>query len=220
MDEPKIESISGESFFCPIGTQLMLRVENSDVQLKSSLVGMDRGKFLILTTPKTPDVDSLLKIEKSVKAIFLHDGTIYGFISKVLNAIGLPAPLFFLSYPATMEKHELRKSLRIDCSIPAGLHKDEKSDYAGIITDLSSGGCGITIGNAGHPLPADIKINDTLGLSCEMLGIQRDRAIQCIVKNHTQEEKKMHLGCQFDTADADILERVQSYVERVLGVIS
>jgi c-di-GMP-binding flagellar brake protein YcgR len=219
METPKLTSVPGESFFCPIGTELMLRVENNDVQMKSALVGMDRGKFLILKTPKTPDVESLLKVEQSVKCIFLHNGTIFGFISKVLNAIELPAPLFFLSCPAEMERHELRKNLRIDCSIPVGIHKDEKTEYTGVVTDLSSGGCGVTISNAGRPAPADMPIDSVLGLSCEMLGIQQGRNIRCIVKNQFHDDKKMHIGFQFDNNDADILEKIQSYVNRVLGVI-
>ena len=220
MDKQKMNSISEESFFCPIGTEMMLRVENNEAHLKSSLIGIDQNHYLILKTPKTPEVESLLKIDKSVKAIFLHNGTIYGFISKILSVIGTPVPLFFLSYPEIMEKHELRKNLRIDCSIPVCLHKDENIDYTGIITDLSSGGCGVTISKTIRQLPTYIKVDSVLGLSCEMLEIQRDRTIRCIVKNKILDDKKLHMGLQFDNADADILKQIQSYVNRVLGVIS
>jgi c-di-GMP-binding flagellar brake protein YcgR len=216
VEHPKMDSIPGESFFCPIGTEIMLRIENNDIPMKSSLVGLDRGNFLILKTPKTPVAEPLLQAERPIKCIFLHDGTIFGFVSRMLNTIELPTSLFFLSCPAIMEKHELRKDLRIACSIPAGIHTDGK-EYGGVVTDLSSGGCRVAINITDRQL--DIPIDGILGLSCEMLGIQPGRNIRCLVKNKIRDNRKIDLGLQFDNNDADILDKIQSYVNQVRGVM-
>jgi len=216
----KVSSAEEEDFFCPIGTELMLRVESSQAQLKGSLVGIDRNNFLILKIPLTLEVRTLLTNNVSVKGIFLYEGTIFGFISKVLNKIIIPAPLFFISYPAAMERHELRKNLRIHCSIPAGIHQDRKIDYTGVITDLSADGCRVTISDNIRQLPAKVMINSLFELSCEMLGIPQDRAVRCFVKNINRHDKRMHLGLQFDKVDLDVLERIQSYADRVLGIIA
>ena len=207
----------GECFSCPLGAEVLLRSGNSEVQLKSTLVGLERGEFLIIKTSK---VESLVEIDKSVKGIFVHDGAVFGFVSKVINVVESPAPLYFLSFPETIEKRELRKDLRIDCFIPACLHKGEKIDYACVMTNLSSGGCGITLSKTSRQLPDDIKIDGLLALSSEMLGIERDRPVSCIVKNQVRDTRKLQLGLQFDTSDADILERIQSYVDRVRVVIA
>ena len=219
MDTQKLNLIETENFFCPIGTEMILQVENNETQLKGFLVGMDRNKFLILKTPMNSEAEELFKTKRSVKGIFLHEGTIFGYVAKVLGAVTSPAPLFFLSFPDTMEKHELRKNRRIDCSIPVGIHKEDNTDYMGIITDLSSDGCSVTVGDNTRQLSSNVEIDSVLKLSCEMLGIPKDRAVHCIVKNQSQDSKKLHIGFQFDTADADILEKIQSYVNRVLGVI-
>jgi len=220
MDTHKVNSTETESFFCPIGTELMLRVENSETPLRGFLVGMDRNEFLIFKTPLTSEAKELFKNNMSIKGIFMYEGTIFGFMTRVLNAVASPAPLFFLSYPDEMEKHELRKNLRIDCSIPVDIHKDNKIDYNGVITDLSSDGCLVTMGDNSRQMPSNIEIDDVFKVSSDMLGIPKDKAIQCIVKNQRQDAKKLHIGFLFDTDDADVLERIQSYVIRVLGVIS
>jgi|WetSurMetagenome_2_1015567.scaffolds.fasta_scaffold178881_2 c-di-GMP-binding flagellar brake protein YcgR len=207
-----------ESFFCPLGTELVLQFEGSDAQLKSSLVGMERGKYLIIRIPKTPGLEPLLMAGISVKAVFLCDGTIYVFMSTILMSIMSPAPLFFISCPENMQRHELRKNLRMDCSIPAVIREKEKMEYNGIITDLSSGGCGVTVPNAPQ-VNADFKVDGELELSCEMLGIEQDTAIHGIIKNLSQDDKRIHLGLQFDPGDARALERIQIYVNRILDIV-
>jgi hypothetical protein len=206
-------------FSCPIGTELMLQFEKDASHVRSSLIGMDSGKFLIIRIPEVPGLEPMLMIGKSIKVIYLFDGTIYTFITKTLIPIFSPEPLFFVTYPEVVQKQELRENLRIECSIPAMIREKDPMGFACIITDLSSAGCRVMA-----PFDPQVsefaKIDSVLELSCEMLGIDQDRAIRCIIKNSTQDKKKIHMGFQFETVDADILGRIQTYVNRVFDLIS
>ena len=70
---------------------------------------------------------------------YLSDGTIYGFHSTMLLSQMKPVPLFFIEYPYQVEKIELRKEKRAQCSLPSKVHC-KTGVYPGIIVDLSSGG--------------------------------------------------------------------------------
>jgi len=212
-----VDSIT-ESFFCPLGTELILQIEESDAQLRSSLIGMERGKYLIIRIPRTPDLEPSLMTDQSIKAIFLYDGTIFAFISTILMSIMSPAPLFFISCPETMQRHELRKNLRMDCSIPVVICEKDKKEYNGLISDLSASGCRVTIPSTAQ-MDADFKVDGALEITCEMLGIERDNAIQSIIKNLAQDEKRIHLGVQFETNNTPALERIQIYVNRILDIV-
>lgn len=220
METQKVNATKSESFSCPLGTELILRVEAGGVQLKGSLVGMDRNNFLILKIPLTVEVNALMKDNVSVKGLFMFEGTIFGFISKILSTIDSPDLLLFLSYPDVMEKHELRKNMRIQCSIPATIHKSGKEDYTGIITDLSTEGCRVTLSGNTRQLPANVEIDGVFKLSCDMFGITTDHMVQCIIKNYNRDDRIMHMGFEFNKAELDVLEQIHSYIERVIGVIA
>jgi c-di-GMP-binding flagellar brake protein YcgR len=209
-----------ENFFCPIGTDLMLRIREGETPLKSILLGMDRGNFLIIRSPKSPGVEPLLGMGNQINVIFLSEGTIYAFAAQILGHARSPAPLHFLSYPESMERHELRKNLRINCSIPAALHGADGLECKGVIIDLSSGGCRVTVAGDKSCITDQIKMNAAVGLSSEMLGISPGRPIPSVIKNLNQAEKRWQLGLQFDAADPEILARLQDYVNQVLGITS
>lgn len=219
MPEKPARALKNVSFYCPVGTDLVLRLEGVDARLKSTLIGVDHGEFLIVRTPRAAGIEPLLIKGSPVKVIFLHDGTIYGFLSKFLHQVRVPSPLIFISYPKDMERHEIRKNLRIDCYIPATLLIGDQMERQGVISDLSIGGCRVTLNNEGTSLSAQLKPESVLMMAIEMLGIQSDRSIRSIVKNVHQDANKIHIGVKFDTSDADVLSSIQEYVERVLGII-
>jgi c-di-GMP-binding flagellar brake protein YcgR len=219
MKEDRAADSTPESFFCPLGTELILQIEGNDAQLRSSLVGMERDKYLIIRIPKAPGLEPLELIDKPIKAIFLYDGTIFAFISTILVSIVSPSPLFFISCPETMQRHELRKNLRMDCSIPVVIRNKDKTEQKSIMTDLSASGCRVTISNNSQE-GAEFKVDDMVEVTCDMLGIDQDGPVRGSIKNLAQDRKRMHLGIQFETDNAPALERIQIYVNRILDFVS
>ena len=153
------------------------------------------------------------------KVIFIHDGTIYGFLSRFIHHIRVPSPLLFISCPESMERHEMRKNLRVDCFIPSTIHIDDKIIYRGVVSDLSTGGCRITMNHEGGDQSAHLEPENKVVIAIEMLGIKPDRGILGIVKNLHHDAKKIHIGVEFSTSDPDVLSRIQEYIEHVLGVM-
>jgi c-di-GMP-binding flagellar brake protein YcgR len=218
MKEYQAADSTPENFFCPLGTELILQIEENDAQLRSSLVGMERGNYLIIRIPRTPGLEPSMMVDKAIKAIFLYDGTIYVFLSTIIMSIVTPAPLFFISCPETMQRHELRKNLRMDCSMPVVICRDDKSEHKSIISDLSASGCRVTVPNNAQ-MDAEFKVDGILELSCEMLGIDRENPIRGTIKNLAQDGKKIHLGVQFEPDNNRALERIQIYVNRILDIV-
>jgi c-di-GMP-binding flagellar brake protein YcgR len=206
-------------FHCPIGKDLVLRFEGIEARLKSALIGVERGEFLIVRTPQAIGTELLLSRGDPIKVIFMHNGTIYGFLSKYINDVRLPSPLLFISYPESMERHEMRKNLRVDCFIPATIHIDDKMVCRGVISDLNTGGCRINMNLEGGEQSAYLKPTTRVVIASEMLGIKPDRGILSIVKNLQHDAKIIRVGVEFSTSDPDVLSRIQEYVENVHGVM-
>ncbi len=206
-------------FHCPVGTDLVLRFEGTEARLNSKLIGEAWGEFLIVRAPKVASADMLLSRGDPIKVIFIHDGTIYGFLSKYLHQVRVPAPLLFISYPDAMDRHEMRKNLRIDCSIPATIQTAEETVCRGVISDLSTGGCRITMNLEGSDRLPSFELEKSVLIAIEMLGIRPDKGIPGVIKNLRHDAKKTHVGVEFSTSDADILSRIQEYVENVVGVM-
>jgi len=206
-------------FHCPVGTDLVLRFEGVEARLKSSLIGMAWGEFLIVRTPKVIDTELLLSRGNPIKVIFIHDGTIYGFLSKCIHHVRVPSPLLFISCPESMERYELRKNLRVDCGIPSTIHLDDGSVYRGVVSDLSLGGCRIAMNHEGGNQSAHFELAEKVVIAIETLGIVPERAIPGIVRNLHHDAKMMNIGVEFSTSDPDHLSRIAEYVESILGVI-
>jgi c-di-GMP-binding flagellar brake protein YcgR len=207
------------SFHCPVGTDLVLRFEGVETRLKSTLIGMAWGEFLIVRTPKVIGTESLLSRGDPIKVIFIHDGTIYGFLSKCIHHIRVPSPLLFISCPESMERHELRKNQRVDCCIPSTIHMDEKIVCRGVVSDLSLGGCQISMNHESGNQSEHFELANKVVIAIETLGIMPERGITGIVRNLHHDAKKMNIGVEFSTSDPDLLSRIAEYVESILGVI-
>jgi c-di-GMP-binding flagellar brake protein YcgR len=207
------------SFHCPVGTELVLRFEGVEARLKSTLIGMERGEFLIVRTPKVVGPEPLLSQGDPIKVIFIYDGTIYGFLSKYIHHVRVPSPMLFISCPESMERHEMRKDLRVDCFIPATIHIDDQIVCRGVVSDLSTGGCRITMNHEGGDQMAHLQPENQVVIAIEMLGIKPDRGILGSVKNLHHDAKKIHIGMKFSTSDPDVMSRIQEYIEHVLGIM-
>jgi c-di-GMP-binding flagellar brake protein YcgR len=206
-------------FHCPVGTDLVLRFEGLDVRLKSTLIGVAWGEFLIVRTPRVITAELLLSRGDPIKVIFIHDGIIYGFLSKFIHQVRTPSPLLFISCPESVERHEMRKNLRVDCFIPSTIHLDDKIVYPGVVSDLSTGGCRITMSRESVGVPEHLEPENKLVIAIEMLGIKPDRGILGIVKNMQHDATKIHIGVEFSTSDPDVMSRIQEYVEQILGIL-
>lgn len=111
-------------FNAAVGTKLLLEIEGNGKRFISFLVGYLKDNFILITTPSSEHLVSArpaLYSNCKINVRYIVDGRAVGFQSRIIKTTEDPAKLLFLSYPKTVEDHELRKDKRSSCALPAEL---------------------------------------------------------------------------------------------------
>ena len=151
------------------GMRLQLRPRNSE-SYWSTLVGMDRGQYLICSTPQIPGIWVAVNGHEEATVRYLYSGVVYGFKSRLLNLIDEPFRLLFLSYPADIETVNLRQYQRVPCLVPATAKKGDAT-YKGVLLDLSLTGCCFAFDSASDSEEIEIAPGQELGVSFQIAGL-------------------------------------------------
>ena len=106
-----------------------------------------------------------------------------------------PVPLLFLEYPYQVEKIELRKEKRAQCSLPCKLHGKE-GILPAIIEDLSCGGAKLdmTLGKDGL---VSFEVDEMVILDFILFQLDKPVLLSCQIKNITAVKQRCTLGLQF-----------------------
>ena len=204
-----------EKFAIGLGSELNIQIEGMEERFKALLVGMEAPRYLMvrLQIPST----FRNQIDKGTVFIirYLYFGNVYGFRSKSLGSIQSPFKLTFLSYPDSIESLNIRKAERVSCFIPTAvtLHENELN---GLIMDISKGGVRLTI-HGKNDLISDVKIDDSVGLSFPLLGLEGTQKFEGIIKSITGDKEKLSFGIEFKDIDDKIKDIIDNYVKDVLG---
>lgn len=193
-------SNDGNRLQAEIGTTLLLQLDGVESLLKSFLVGMEPGAFIVARSPKPAGIDSKLFVGNQCLVRYLCGGTVFTFQSALLGKISHPFPLVFLSYPRVISRVELRKEPRLDCYIPARLQTS--TDFLnGVILDISRSGCRFQCqveakGNPPVPVMAQ-KVEVIINMSGEDDSVR----LEGVVRNVRQEAQSLCLGLSFECKD-------------------
>ena len=136
-----------------IGSVVQIISAENGLQFTASLVGIDCGHSVITTLPR-PETKS---DPESYAALFregsmfemqtIHDGRIVGFEVMVSAIYG--SRLLICSFPEMIETRRLRSEIRFPCVLSCDIRYQEGETY-GAITDISSGGCQISLQEEGN----------------------------------------------------------------------
>lgn len=115
---------------------------------KTRLVGSRSGAYLILEIPGLLEAGNIRAQLVPGRELIIRTicekttGECMGFYSSVVGVVRVPYPIVFIAFPTEVETRELRVEKRQPTSIPGALfiNKGDK-EIAGMITDLSNGGC-------------------------------------------------------------------------------
>ena len=132
-----------------VGQYINVEIMNKDRErFNSTLVGLKSQQYLLLELPSLLKYGSLrdqLLLGQSLVIRTICEkttGECMGFRTNVEGVIKTPYPVFFVTFPASVETRELRAEVRNQSAIAATIYKHEDSDHiAGLITDISAGGC-------------------------------------------------------------------------------
>lgn len=193
-------SNEGSRLQAELGTPLLLQLDGVENHLKSSLVGMEPGAFIVARTPKATGIESKLFEGNQGVVRYLWGGTVFTFQSSVLGYINQPFPLIFLSYPRVVSRVELRKETRFDCYIPSQALASNGAAN-GVVLDISRSGCRFQcrLGpkNNGKHLVMGQKVDLSINLGHD----QEPVVLGSLIRNVKQESQSLTLGLSFDGLD-------------------
>lgn len=217
---------SGKRVAIELGTSLTFEVTGVDSRIKSSFIGMEPGRYVIIKMPIGSDeYQSKLCKGNSVIVRYLHEGTIYGFKTLILNTIAEPASLLFIEYPQAIEEHNLRASQRLDCYLPckfrmvgsikndAGEEEIVEDEFEGVVADISKVGCrGSFASSKMKNNLLNIKEETTVMIYIQLPGISDYVKLIGVVKRMQLDQSSTNIGVKFSPMDGDVEEKIGNYL--------
>jgi c-di-GMP-binding flagellar brake protein YcgR len=199
-----------------IGAEVKIEFPGLKTPRESTIIGMLRGQFLIISTPPSLSIlEKLISSEHRVIVKYLQEGRLWMFKSRLLKAIDSPSRLLFLEYPAVIHYHELRKTKRTVIYVPCTFHQPKELELYGTLTDLSTGGGLCQIKNRPDAEPPHIEIGCRIQLRCLLPGTREEQKIDCIVRNMKKDISATMIGVEFENLQPHLIETISRYLYSV-----
>ena len=210
--------LQNKNFCLEVGVKLLIDFDDMAVSFRSTLVGIEHNKYLLLKAPLQfggKDHD-LFKVEDLIIKS-LYKGTIYAFRSKFMSIISKPSKLMFIEYPRQIEHHELRLHKRYKCSIVTQADVNQK-DRGGVIENISIGGCRCIIEtfSTDNNL-SKLLLNSAIPFRCHFPGSKGEISFRGEIKNTQKKSDEIVVGIKFIHTDSK--EEVQNIINNYIQLI-
>jgi c-di-GMP-binding flagellar brake protein YcgR len=194
------------------GKKISIQLEAEAGKIACTCRGVAFEKYLMVQMAVLAHQEGMLDPGAVVIVRYLIDGSVYGFRSRVIQAIIKPFRLVFIEYPSELELYKLRTCERIDLFIKAGLSIHDMT-LSGVIVDLSCGGClmvleGESVGS-GLLVAGQEPTSLTFSIDSEII------TLPCRIVRIMEEAHKQQLGIAFEFEDASDAESIRSYVDQL-----
>jgi c-di-GMP-binding flagellar brake protein YcgR len=194
-----------------IGTSLSIGFNDLSQAITSSLVGMEFGKYIIITPPDPISTTrTRLFQENKIVIRFLYKGQVMAFPSEILDYMTTPQHLVFVKYPRKIIHQNIRTAKRIECMIPAITFINDK-EVKLVITDISQKGCGLLINLTGDDDISEVTVNMELILKSDYLLGSNDLDLRGVVKNARKKQGKLLVGLQFAELHHKVKKNIDDY---------
>jgi len=206
-----------ENVFPANGTPLFLEFGTNGNHHKSSFVGFEPNRYVIIRNPPSCRETNLAKkyyIGSKLIIKYQFNGNVVGFTSKIVDSLHYPSHLLFVSYPETIETYNLRSYPRYDCLFKATINTKFGS-FTGLIKNISIGGCFFVcdMDNDNTIDPMQLKeSNVTITIDLQSMG---KVTCQAHVANLHIDVKNISCGIQFDELDQPYKETLTNYIEHI-----
>ncbi len=196
-----------------LGTIVKMEFPYQDTPQKSTMVGMQAGKFIIITTP-TPfsTADKMNSSEQRIILKYVQSGRIWMFKSQLLKSIDFPAQLLFLEYPSVIHYHELRKSKRTNIFVPCTFHLPAQAELYGNLTDLNGSGALFQVKNSLEESGVQIDIGQRVQLRCLLPGMKEEQELFGTVRNLKKDDTSTKVGLEFQHLQPHLIETINKYL--------
>lgn len=204
-----------------IGTELLIEIVDLKARMKSELVGMDDGNYILIKLP-IKDIAGGIKISKVIGSTiiirYLFKGSVYGIKTKVLNIISDPADLVFVSFPQKIEEFNVRHNPRYECILPA-VAQVCGEDIEMVIVDISNDGFRAVIKTSGvkdrDKVAEALDIDKTLQVMIQLPGIENKLGLTGKVRNINRDSDRMIFGAIFESIGENVKERLMQFISLI-----
>ncbi len=204
--------------FISLGTEVTIEVEGVEERFKSRMIGVDGERFLILRTPVSIAAGLLrTNLTAGTKLIirYLHQGTVWGFRSSVIQPVGGEIGVVFAAFPKEVENYDLRAAQRVEAHIPVMLVNGEKS-VEGMIVDLSATGARLLFETS---LIKELALSPSAPVTLLARFDTKDEPtrLESIVRSLREDSERTSLGLQYDSPSPEAIAAISSYIDRVMA---
>jgi len=189
----------GQRISVEIGTPVKIEVQDIELPLQSSIVGLEAEKYIIIKAPEPfKRIQHKLYPGNELIIRYISNGTVFAFQTKMIETITSPIPLLFINYPQIIQQHELRGQKRVNCQIPARIVSHDLENV-GCIIDMASSGCRCIIQTKKNSPLIKFDLENELVLKCIFPGSKELVALPGIIKNVKRTAHEYDLGVYFSS---------------------
>ncbi len=214
MDQ-ETESVKDAIADIPNGIKLNIKIDGIAIPITSVYVGQLKDNYFLIHQPSPyATIKPKLFVGNKLVIQYLHEGTIYVFLAKIIEVITKPIQIVVLEYPEKVVNLGLRSAERVTCRVPAAIIFKGAPKEA-VIEDLSITGCRI---NATYkPVEKNYiaRPNEKVQINCRFPGAFGENIIAGIVRNAKKKELKLTYGIQFETVSPEARKAIERYLETI-----
>ncbi len=195
-----------------LGTDLLITPQGSTERTPCKVIGLSVNEYIIARMPLIPGFTTKFPDGCMATIRYIFHGNVYGFKTALLGHSLKPAPMLYIEYPYSIEKVELRKHKRVQCTLVGRLHTP-RAVHPMVTLDISQSGCRLAISPAGND-EDDMAKGETV-MSEVLFRAAGSEFIAGSIKNIQWMESNLLLGLQFHFYDKPVEEMLNIFLERV-----
>lgn len=202
------------------GTEVLIELAALKLRIKSAVIGMDKGRYLIVRISDQDLIGSFrseLVKESPMTLKFLHNNIIYGFSTEIIAVVSAPAKLFFVAYPEKIDTAVQQQKTRFECVLPAtSMLGNDIIDM--VIVDLSREGCLCRIkvaGPKGEYLYRFLQVDKKVDIIVQFPGSDTKYDLTGRVRNISKDPDRIMLGVMFEGIPDGTKTRIDGYISLV-----
>ena len=197
------------------GAELQLQINGVEPRVSSKFIGMVQGEYLIIKTPTLSELGGLevkLYTGNQVIVRYIHQGSVYGFETSIIDSISSPFRLLFLRSPTVIIDRNIRSNKRINTALPGRVQSDEGS-LEGTVTDISITGCHF-VSKRGQKATKDLKtVGGEVSVFLQLPGVEGELSLTGALRNVRETDAGLHIGIAFRELDENAQLSIDEYVK-------
>jgi hypothetical protein len=197
----------------PVGTKLNIKIEGIAIPITSTFIGLEKDEW-VLIGPPAPFATIKSKLFPGNKLIvqYLHEGSIFVFVAKIIEVLTKPIRVVVLDYPDKVVNRGLRAEKRVLCRVPATVSfKGASKD--GLIGDINPRGCRLVVTYLPTEKNYIARTGETLKITFRLPTVPRDITLSGTIRNSTKKNLALSYGIQFQETPPDARAVIEKYAE-------